>query len=103
MPWIGWQQWRAVGTCLHTHAAALRCNPFHAQQGVAVRLGTDGWLTVKVPDAEAAASMIAAINGRAAMRSALRQRAGGAPTAAAGPGGESLAPAAAGVAAQQGG
>ncbi|PRW58137.1 elongation factor Ts [Chlorella sorokiniana] len=50
--------------------------------GVAVRLGTDGWLTLKVPDAEAAADMIAAINGRAATRAALRQRAGGAPAAA---------------------
>lgn len=52
-----------------------------------MRLGTDGWLTVKVPDAEAAAGMIEAINGRAATRAALRQRGGGAPSAAAGQGG----------------
>lgn len=65
-----------------------------------MRLGTDGWLTVKVPDAEVAASMIDAINGRAATRAALRQRAGGA-DAAAGPGGASFAgaPAAAATAA----
>ena len=44
-------------------------------QGVLVQLAGEGFLTLKVPDAGTAATVVATINGRAATRSALRQKA----------------------------
>lgn len=93
VPGVGASTWRRrLPRGAGPSANRLPLRPPARTQSVVLRLGEGDFLTVRVPSPEAAAQLVATVNGRAATRAALRHKgaavaaaAGGSAAAEAGP------------------